>query len=136
ALQPTPRCGVHAALRACVEEGIAAMRPGARSSAVHHAMKEFLKKEGITASFPHGHGVGLEIRDYPVLVPDTGLRVQDECVDEPADLPLEQGMVLNLEAMIFMRGAGSLHLEQSFVVGERETRPLIPQDRHQAFVPG
>lgn len=125
----------YAALRQCLETGVAAMRPGVRASQVHWAMKEHLKAEGITASFPHGHGVGLEIRDYPVLVPDTGLRVRDECADQPADLPLEQDMVLNLEAMIFMRGAGSLHLEQSFVVGERETRPLIPQDRGQPFVP-
>lgn len=126
----------YAALRQCLEAGVEAMRPGTRASRVHHAMKDFLKKEGITASFPHGHGVGLEIRDYPILVPDTGLRVQDECADEPADLPLEQGMVLNLEAMIFMPGVSSLHLERSFVVEERETRPLIPQDRQQPFVPG
>jgi Xaa-Pro dipeptidase len=126
----------YTALRQCLAAGVAAMRPGARASQVHHAMKDFLKAEGITASYPHGHGVGLEIRDYPVLVPDTGLRVRDDCVDEPADLLLEEDMMLNLEAMIFTHGAGSLHIERSFVVGAQETRPLIPQDRQEPFVPG
>ncbi|MBI2502292.1 MAG: M24 family metallopeptidase [Candidatus Latescibacteria bacterium] len=46
----------YAALRQGLEAGVAAMRPGARASQVHWAMKDYLKVEGITASFPHGHG--------------------------------------------------------------------------------
>jgi hypothetical protein len=45
-------------------------------------------------------------------------------------------MVLNLEAMIFMPGTASLHLEKSFVVEEAHTRPLVPQDRREPLVPG
>ena len=75
-------------------------------------------------------------RSYPVLVPDTGLPIADDCVDEPADLPIEEGMVLNLEAMIFMPGVGSLHIEKSFVVEGTQTRSLVPQDRRQPLVPG
>lgn len=36
-----------------------------------------LHKLGFTASYPHGHGVDLEVRDYPTIVPDNGLRIQD-----------------------------------------------------------
>lgn len=126
----------YAALHQCLEMGVEAMRPGARASQVQRAMRRYLAGQGITASFPHGHGVGLEVRDYPVLVPDTGLRIVDQCVDEPADLPIEEGMVLNLEAMIFMPAVGSLHLEKSLVVEAARTRPLAPQDRRQALVPG
>ena len=125
----------YAALHQCLEAGLEAMRPGARASQVQRAMRRSLAGQGITASYPHGHGVGLEVRDYPVLSPDTGLRIADQCVDEPADLPVEEGMVLNLEAMIFMPGVGSLHLEKSFVVEAAQTRPLIPQDRRQPLVP-
>ena len=89
----------------------------------------------MAASFPHGHGIGLEVRDYPILVPDKGGRIADECVDEAADLPLEAGMVLNLEAMIFAPGRASLHMEQSFVVEADGNRPLVEQDRAQPVVP-
>ncbi|MBM3277646.1 MAG: aminopeptidase P family protein [Candidatus Handelsmanbacteria bacterium] len=126
----------YAALHQCLEAGVQAMRPGARASQVQRAMQEALGREGYTASYPHGHGLGLEVRDYPVLSPDTGLRVADGCVDEPADLPVEEGMVLNLEAMFFMPGVGSLHLEKSFVVEAGQTRSLVPQDRRQPLVPG
>ncbi len=138
ALRPlSPELGRrYAALHECLEAGVEAMRPGARASQVQRAMRRCLAGQGITASFPHGHGVGLEVRDYPVLVPDTGLRVADGCVDEAADLPVEEGMVLNLEAMIFMPGVASLHLEKSFVVEAQTTRPLVQQDRRAPLVTG
>lgn len=126
----------YTALYECIEAGVAAMRPGARASQVQRAMQAHLGEQGYTASYPHGHGLGLEVRDYPVLSPDTGLRVADGCVDEPADLPVEEGMVLNLEAMFFMPGVGSLHIERSFVVEAARTRSLIPQGRREPLVPG
>ena len=125
-----------AALRACMDAGEEAMRPGAKASTVGGAMVEALHERGITASFPHGHGVGLEVRDYPVLVPDNGLRVQDDCVDLPSDLTLEADMVLNLEAPLFMPGAGSLHIEQSYVVTPQGNRPLLDQQRERPVVIG
>ena len=124
------------ALRQCLQAGQRAMLPGARASSVPDAMWDILSACGISASFPHGHGVGLEVRDYPVLVADTGLRIQDDCVDEPADLPLEEDMVLNLEAMIFVPGTDSLHIEQSFIVDADGGRPLTRQNRDHAFYPG
>jgi Xaa-Pro aminopeptidase len=83
----------------------------------------------ITASFPHGHGLGLEVRDYPIIVADNEKRIRDDCVDVSSDLPLESDMVINLEAMIAMPGTGSLHIEQSFVVTPEGSRLLAPQDR-------
>jgi len=78
-------------------------------------MTDFLARHGITACFPHGHGLGLELRDYPIIVPDTGLRISDDCVDLPADLPLEPGMVINLEVLICS------HLSDSFVLRHSRT---------------
>lgn len=123
------------ALYACLRAGTRAMVPGARASTVPAAMWEVLHEYGISASFPHGHGLGLEVRDYPILVADTGLRICDECVDEPADLPLEADMVLNLEAMVFALGLASVHIEQSFVVGREGGRALTVQDRTRPFYP-
>ena len=126
----------HAALRACMDAGGEAMRPGVKASAVASAMVQALHDRGITASFPHGHGVGLEVRDYPIVVPDNGLRVKDDCVDLPSDLILEADMVLNLEAPLFMPGVGSLHIEQSYVVTPQGNRPLTAQQRQRPVVSG
>ncbi len=125
----------HRALRECVEAGVEAMTPGAKASAAQAAMWKTLNAHGITASSPHGHGLGLEVRDYPIIVADNGHRIHDDCVDVPSDLPLELDMVLNLEAMISMPGVGSLHIERSFLVTPNGSRPLIPQDRTRPVQP-
>ncbi len=126
----------HAALRACMDAGGEALRPGVKASVVAAAMVQTLHDRGITASFPHGHGVGLEVRDYPIVVPDNGLRIKDDCVDLPSDLTLEVDMVLNLEAPLFMPGVGSLHIEQSYVVTPQGNRPLVAQQRQRPVVTG
>jgi Xaa-Pro dipeptidase len=118
-----------AALRACLEAGMQAIRPGTRASTVQQAMWDVLTARGLQAIYPHGHGVGLEIRDYPILVADNGLRLRDDCIDEPSDLPLEVNMVFNLESALFMPGVGSPHIERSFVVTPDGCRPLAAQDR-------
>ncbi|MCY3902425.1 MAG: Xaa-Pro peptidase family protein [Caldilineaceae bacterium] len=125
----------HAALRACMAAGSEALRPGAKASAAQGAMLQTLNDNGITITFPHGHGVGLEVRDYPILVADNGLRIKDERVDVASDLPLEPDMVLNLEAMVSLAGIASLHIEQSFVITPGGSRPLVPQDRSGPLIP-
>jgi len=126
----------HRALQECVAAGVEEMTPGTKASAAQAAMWETLNAHGITASSPHGHGLGLEVRDYPIIVADNGQRIQDDCVDVASDLPLEVDMVLNLEAMISMPGIGSLHIEKSFLVTPSGSCPLIPQDRTRPVQPG
>ena len=53
----------------------------------------------------------LELCNYPILATDIKLRIRDDCVDELADLPLEEKMVLKVEAMVFALGEASLHIE-------------------------
>ena len=116
-------------LYASTEGAAQAMRPGVKSSAVREIMKSEVDARGINAPNPHGHGIGLEIRDYPMIMPDNGLRLRDECIDVPSDLPLEEGMVVNLEVNIFMADVGSLHVERTFVVEAQGSRPIVPQER-------
>ena len=125
----------HAALRAGMAAGIDAIWPGAKCSAVHAALRETLAGRGVTAVNPHGHGLGLEVRDYPIIVADNGLRLRDDCIDVASDLPLEEGMVFNLECAIFMPGVGSPHIERSFVVTPEGGQPLTAQDRSAPIRP-
>ena len=111
------------------------MKPGVRCSAVTGAMFQILEELELTASYPHGHGVGLDVRDYPTVVADNGLRVSDDCVDVASDMPLEESMVLNLEASMFLPGVGSLQMERSLVITPDGCRDLVPQDRSRPFIP-
>jgi Xaa-Pro dipeptidase len=123
----------HSAMRSCVTEGLRAMRPGAKSSSIQKAMADVLREAGITNSFPHGHGMGLEVRDYPILVPANGLKIHDECIAVDSDLPLEEGMVINLEAPVFMPTAGAIQVEKTFVVTAEGARELVPQERGRPY---
>ncbi len=125
----------HAATRDCVAAGHAAMRPGVKASEVCEAMWEVLRERGIANASPHGHGLGLELRGYPIIVADNGRRIRDDCVDIPSDLTLEENMVVNLESPLCYPGVGSVHVEQTFLVTEGGSRLLLPQRRETPFLP-
>ncbi len=116
-------------LREVLAVGAERVRAGVAASTVQYAMQTRMERLGHVVGFPHGHGIGMELRDYPIVVPNNGLHIRDDCVDVPSDLPLETDMVINLEASFFMPGAGSLNIEQSFVVTDTGWRPLANQDR-------
>jgi Xaa-Pro aminopeptidase len=111
-------------LRAGLRSGIDRLRPGVVASEVRRAMIDTLAHSGITGSNAHGHGIGLEVRDYPIIMPDTGLRIRDDCVDISSDVPLEADMVVNLELPLYLFGVGSLHMEQTFLVTQDGQRRL------------
>ena len=106
------------------------LSPGRPASAAAIAMNGVLTPAGLKG-FPHGHGIGLEVRDYPILVPDNGLLIRDDFVSRPADLPLEIGMVINLESAIWASGTSSVHIERSFVIEGSGCRPLSDQPRDE-----
>ncbi len=125
----------YAALYAGLQAGAAALRPGVPASTVRAAMQTCLTEHGITTCFAHGHGFGLEPRDYPIIVEDTGLRLHDDCIDLPADLPLEVGMVINLETPLYLVGVASLHIEQTFLVTPAGGELLVPLERGEPLQP-
>ncbi|MCC7362663.1 MAG: aminopeptidase P family protein [Anaerolineales bacterium] len=132
---PAPLAERHAALRACLAAGMQAVQPGVRGSAAHTAMWQALTERGFTAINPHGHGLGLEIRDYPIVVAPSERRLRDDCINELADLPLEVDMVVNLESAIFVPGVGATHIERTLVVAAEGARPLTAQDRSGPVMP-
>ena len=115
------------ALRACIDAGVALLRPGRRASQAHAAMQRVIDGSEIRVAAPHGHGLGLEVRDYPVIVADNGLHLRDDCIDVPADLPLEASMVVNLEASSFLAGEASLHIEETFLITAGGPKALSPR---------
>jgi Xaa-Pro aminopeptidase len=134
--EPSPRAlELHGAVRDAIAAGADALRPGAAASSVQVTMQALLAEQGITGTYPHGHGFGLDVRDYPILAPANGRRIRDGCIDVSSDLALEEGMVVNLEAPIFTLGTGSVHCERSFVITAGGSRPLALQDRSAPVQP-
>jgi Xaa-Pro dipeptidase len=112
----------------CLETTQRELRPGVLSSRVQAVMAKVFADGGLIGEFPHGHGLGLEVRDFPILVPDHEHRIRDDCIDVPADFPLETGMVLSLEAPVFRIPGKAFQLEQSFIVTPDGGTPLTDRD--------
>jgi Xaa-Pro aminopeptidase len=121
--------------RDSMDAGIRALRPGTKASTVQRAMQEAMADHGVLITYPHGHSLGLAIRDYPILTPATGLPIKDDCIDVSSDLALEPNMVINLEAPILIFGLGSVHLEQTLLITEAGAEQLIPQERNHPVRP-
>jgi Xaa-Pro aminopeptidase len=110
-------------LREAVAAGAQMLVAGNRTSAVYTAMR--LAAERYPGVSTQGHGIGMEIREDPIVGPDTSGRLQDECIDLATDLELEPGMLVNLEASLFGLGSASVHLEETFAVGDHGPGVLI-----------
>jgi len=88
------------------------LRPGITAEEVYHRARETAEKLGLSPCFmAHGeervpfvgHGVGLEIDEWPPLAP----RVK---------VPLEEGMVVALEPKCHLPGQGVIGLEDTFLI--------------------
>ena len=122
-------------VRLAVQEGGAAFKPGVKASDVRQAMDDSLNRTGNPIQLPHGHGLGLVVRDYPIIMPDNGLRITDDCIDLASDVPIEKDMVINLECGIVQPGYGGWHCEHSFLVTDRGSELLTPQARDEPIIP-
>jgi len=118
----------------CLSTTADRLRPGTPSSEIQAHMEATFAERGISNQFPHGHGLGLDVRDYPILVPDNGRRIKDECIDMPSNLPLEEGMLLNLEAPIYGIGNRAFQLEQTYRVTAAGGEPITDRDLSRAVV--
>jgi Xaa-Pro aminopeptidase len=131
-----PMLNKYEVLRTCIESGASRMRPGVKSSEIQATMMDIMNESGMKGSYPHGHGLGLEVRDYPIIAPNNGLRIKDDCIDVPSDLPMEEGMINNLEVSVWMPVVGSIAVERSFLVTPEGARSLVNQDRSAPVVAG
>ena len=82
-----------------------------------------------------GHGIGLEIYDYPRISAAKGeiihnqSAVKDDLIRSSIDIPFEEGMVLALEAPYLVWGWGGVHLERNVIVEKNGCKSLVNQDR-------
>jgi Xaa-Pro aminopeptidase len=91
-------------------------RPGVTCGELDRAARQVIEEAGYGDYFCHslGHGVGLEIHEYPVL----------RGSGPHADVVVEQSMVLTIEPGIYLPSRGGVRLEDTFVVTQEGCKSL------------
>jgi Xaa-Pro aminopeptidase len=110
---------MYADVLAAQEEGIRAVRPGARACDVDGAARRSLKKVGMDKYFAHGlgHGLGLDIHEPPRVA----MKMEE---------PLQSGMVVTVEPGVYLPGVGGVRIEDDVLVTQDGCRVLthLPKD--------
>ena len=63
-------------------------------------------------------------------------RIADDVVDVGVDIPLEEGMVINIETPMDVKGKGSYQIERSFHIGKARPVELTPKRDGAPYVTG
>lgn len=111
------------------EEIMRHLKPGVRSEQVYEAAVALAKKLGYGDSFMNygkarvayvGHGVGLELDEYPFLA-------------RGFEMPLETGMTVAVEPKVAL-GHGMVGVEDTFLITEADPEPLTFTDRRLCII--
>jgi Xaa-Pro aminopeptidase len=106
--EPTPeQRKVFGIVKEAHDAGVAAARPGVKTSEVDAAARRIIDEAGYGRNFGHGtgHGVGLAVHEAPAVNPFGAV-------------VLEPGMVITVEPGIYLPGWGGVRLEDMVLVTE------------------
>lgn len=97
---------------------LAAIRPGARASAVDHAARSILGAHGFDKEFSHstGHGIG-----FAAIAHNARPRIHPKSEEQ-----LQQGMVFNVEPAVYIEGWGGIRHCDMVTVTESGAEVLTP----------
>ncbi|TGU93216.1 aminopeptidase P family protein [Mesorhizobium sp. M00.F.Ca.ET.151.01.1.1] len=89
------------------------VRPGVTTEEIFNATIEAVRDAGLSSYRRHhvGHGLGLESHEFPTLGPSN-------------PVPLEPGMIINVEPPYYRPGWGGLMYEATLLVTETGAQPL------------
>ncbi|MEA3545931.1 MAG: aminopeptidase P family protein [Thermodesulfobacteriota bacterium] len=87
------------------DAALAIIRPGMAICDLDAISRDFIASQGYGEYFGHGlgHGVGLEVHEYPA-------------VSSRSDQILDEGMVITIEPGIYIPGTGGVRIEDTIVV--------------------
>jgi Xaa-Pro aminopeptidase len=122
------------ALWQVIEETRDEIRPGMLSSSILGLLSKKLASKGITKIYAHGHAIGLEPREYPVIMHSEYKKFSDGIVSASTDMPLEERMTFNLEAPYDLPGVGSFQVERTFIMKDNSAQDLFVQKEGLPFV--
>jgi Xaa-Pro aminopeptidase len=106
-------------VRGAQAAGVAAVRPGVGARDVDEVCRSFIREAGYGDRFVHGtgHGVGLDIHEFPIL-------------SQVATATLDAGFVVTVEPGVYLPEEAGVRIEDSVVVTVDGCRPLThaPKD--------
>ena len=116
----TPRLSeIDEVVRGAQAAGVAAVRAGVGARQVDEVCRSFIAEAGFGDRFIHGtgHGVGLDIHEFPIL-------------GQTATASLEAGFVVTVEPGVYLPDEGGVRIEDSVVVTADGCRRLTnaPKD--------
>ncbi len=94
------------------------IRPGVKASDLDKIARDYISQKGYGKFFNHslGHGVGIEIHEYPFISPFN------------KDV-LKEGMIFTIEPGIYLPGTGGVRLEDMVLVTSSGFRKLTTIDK-------
>lgn len=120
-----------------VNVGLSRVKPGEKSSRINDAMIEYLRGKNIPISDTHGHGIGLQGSEYPIIASGRlDYTYSNGFEQQSSDFLLEKNMVICLEVPVYLFGEASYIVEVSAIVTENGYTPITRQERAQPIVNG
>lgn len=107
--EPDPRIlAIYKIVEEAQRAALALCKPGTRIGDLDKAARDLIGSYGYADQFTHslGHGVGLEIHEYPTLRNKEPVK----------DVPLQEGMVITIEPGIYLSGIGGVRIEDTVVI--------------------
>ena len=114
---------IHAVVLSAHSVGIGSLIPGRSAGEIDQLVRAQVSEGGYGPEFAHGtgHGVGLDIHEWPLLVPGGAGTIR-------------AGMTLTIEPGVYLAGRGGVRVEDTVVVTEGLPRILTESDRALARV--
>lgn len=114
---------IHEVVLEAHARGIDAVRAGRDAAEVDRIVRERITGRGFGSQFAHGtgHGVGLDIHEWPLLVAGGAGTIS-------------AGMALTVEPGVYLAGRGGVRVEDTVVVTDGAPRILTESDRALARV--
>lgn len=96
---------IFAIVKEAQDRALANLKPGIAAGVVDDAARGYIALKGYGENFCHslGHGVGLQIHEFPLL-------------RKGSEIILEEGMVLTIEPGIYVPGLGGVRIEDTVVI--------------------
>lgn len=107
--EPNPKIlEIYEIVKSAQKAALQICRPGTLIGDLDQAARSVIASHGYGDKFTHslGHGVGLEIHEWPTLRNATPFK----------DVPLQEGMVITIEPGIYLPGIGGVRLEDTIAI--------------------
>jgi Xaa-Pro dipeptidase len=114
------------ALWEILDSSLDLLRPGEPSLSVLDGLDKGYMDRGIVNVDREGHGIGLETREPPIIKKGPYTRIRDGIIDIDANIPLEEGMTINIETPKSDLGQGAYQVERTFIVKKKGVEEITP----------